>query len=395
MADSDFLHGVRVVELAGGQRPIRTIQTAVIGIVCTAPDADPAVFPLNTPVLITNTYSAMAKSGAAGTLTRTLDAITDQARPVVIAVRVEQAETEAETISNVIGGVAANGRRTGMQSLLDAQALLGVTPRILAVPQLDPLPVATELIALAKKLNAMAYLSCYGCETSQQAVAYRDQLGGREAVLIYPDFVSWDTQANADLAGYATARAAGLRAQIDHDRGWHKTLSNVLVQGATGISQPVFFDLQEPSAESNYLNSHQITTLVRQGGLKFWGGYTLDDSGLYPFENYTRSAQILRDTMAEAHLWAIAQPMHPTLVRDMIEGINQKFRTWTNGPDPYLLGGSAWYDESVNVVNDLKIGKLVVDYDYTPVPPLHTLTLQQRITDTYLMDFAARVAAGA
>ena len=158
-------------------------------------------------------------------------------------------------------------------------------PRELPNRQLRKLPVATELIALAKKLNAMAYLSCYGCETSQQAVAYRDQLGGREAVLIYPDFVSWDTQANADLAGYATARAAGLRAQIDHDRGWHKTLSNVLVQGATGISQPVFFDLQEPSAESNYLNSHQITTLVRQGGLKFWGGYTLDDSGLYPFEN--------------------------------------------------------------------------------------------------------------
>ena len=80
-----------------------------------------------------------------------------------------------------------------------AQALLGVTPRILAAPQLDPLPVATELIALAKKLHAFCYLSCWGCETSEQAVAYRDQLGGREAMLIYPDFVSWDTQANAEL----------------------------------------------------------------------------------------------------------------------------------------------------------------------------------------------------
>ena len=395
MADSDFLHGVRVVELAGGQRPIRTIQTAVIGVVCTAPDADPVKFPLDTPVLLTDAYAGMAKAGQTGTLARTLDAITDQARAMVIVVRIAQGDTEAETVSNTIGGVAANGRRTGLQALLDAQALLGVTPRILAAPQLDPLPVATELIALAKKLHAFCYLSCWGCETSEQAVAYRDQLGGREAMLIYPDFVSWDTQANAELAGYATARAVGLRAQIDNDRGWHKTLSNVLVQGATGISQPVFFDLQEPSSETNYLNSHQITTLVRHGGIKFWGGYTLDDSGLYPFENYTRSAQILRDTMAEAHMWALAQPLHPTLVRDMVEGINAKFRSWTSGPDPYLLGGSAWYDESVNTVNDLKIGKLVVDYDYTPVPPLHTLTLQQRITDTYLMDFAARVAAGA
>ena len=51
---ADYLHGVRVIELNDGTRPIRTIPTAVIGMVCTAEDADPLVFPLDTPVLITN-----------------------------------------------------------------------------------------------------------------------------------------------------------------------------------------------------------------------------------------------------------------------------------------------------------------------------------------------------
>jgi hypothetical protein len=34
---------------------------------------------------------------------------------------------------------------------------------------------------------------------------------------------------------YATARALGLRAKIDEQTGWHKSLSNVGVNGVTGI----------------------------------------------------------------------------------------------------------------------------------------------------------------
>ncbi|HGE8358469.1 TPA: phage tail protein, partial [Serratia marcescens] len=33
----------------------------------------------------------------------------------------------------------------------------------------------------------------------------------------------------------------------------------------------------------------------------------------------------------------------------------------------------------------------VLDYDYTPVPPLENLLLRQRITDQYLMNFTQNV----
>ena len=94
--------------------------------------------------------------------------------------------------------------------------------------------------------------------------------------------------------------------------------------------------------------------------------------------------------MAEAHMWAADKAMHPSLVRDILEGINAKLREMV--ADGYLLGGSAWYDDTVNTTDTLKAGKLYIDYDYTPVPPLENLTLRQRITDRYLADFAARVA---
>ena len=48
----------------------------------------------------------------------------------------------------------------------------------------------------------------------------------------------------------------------------------------------------------------------------------------------------------------------------------------------------------MNTTETLKSGKLVIDYDYTPVPPLEDMGFQQRITDKYYADFALRVATG-
>lgn len=40
----DYHHGVRVIEINEGTRPIRTISTAIVGVVCTADDADEKPF---------------------------------------------------------------------------------------------------------------------------------------------------------------------------------------------------------------------------------------------------------------------------------------------------------------------------------------------------------------
>ncbi len=75
----------------------------------------------------------------------------------------------------------------------------------------------------------------------------------------------------------------------------------------------------------------------------------------------------------------------------MLEGIKAKQREWTRLG--YLMGGDAWYDPELNSKDTLKAGKLYIDYDYTPVPPLEDLTFRQRITDSYLADFASTITA--
>lgn len=388
---TDYHHGVRVLEINEGSRPIRTVATAVVGMVCTASDADATVFPLNKPVLLTDVLTASGKAGEQGTLAKSLDAIADQASPVTVVVRVAEGATEAETTSNIVGGVTPAGQYTGLKALLAAEAQLGVKPRILGVPGLDNLAVTTELVSIAEKLRAFAYASCWDCETVSEAIAYRAGFGARELMLIWPDFVSWDTVANANAPANAVARALGLRAKLDEQVGWHKTLSNVPVNGVSGLSKDIYFDLQDPATDAGLLNAGEVTTLIRRDGFRFWGSRTCSEDPLFAFENYTRSAQVLADTMAEAHFWAVDKPMHPSLVRDIVEGINAKFRELVrNG---YLLGGECWYDEAANDKDTLKAGKLYLDYDYTPVPPLENLLLRQRITDRYLVEFAAAVNA--
>ncbi|HEI6947406.1 TPA: phage tail sheath protein [Yersinia enterocolitica] len=386
---SDYHHGVRVLEINEGARVISTISTAIVGMVCTAEDADAAAFPLDTPVLITDVLAAAGKAGKKGTLAASLLAIAEQARPVTVVVRVASGKDEDETTSNIIGGADENGRYTGMKALLDAQSVTGVRPRILGVPGLDNLAVSTALAGICQKLRAFGYISAYGCKTLSEAILYRDNFSQRELMLIWPDFLSWNTTANSTDIAYATARALGLRAKIDQETGWHKTLSNVGVNGVTGISASVYWDLQTVGTDADLLNQACVTTLIRKDGFKFWGSRTCSDDPLFAFENYTRTAQILADTMAEAQLWAIDRPMHPTLVKDMIGSINAKFREMKSAG--LIIDGACWYDDSANDKDTLKAGKLFVDYDYTPVPPLEDLTLRQRITDKYLVNFAAAV----
>lgn len=389
---SDYHHGVQVLEINDGTRVISTVSTAIIGMVCTASDADAATFPLNTPVLITRVQNAIAKAGKKGTLRAALQAIADQAKPVVVVVRVEEgtgADAEAQTLSNIIGTTDENGKYTGLKALLSAAAVTGVKPRILGVPGLDSLEVATALAPVCQKLRAFGYVSAWGCKTLSEAIDYRENFSQRELMVIWPDFLAWDTTANATATAYATARALGLRAKIDQEQGWHKTLSNVGVNGVTGISADVFWDLQEPGTDADLLNEAGVTTLIRKDGFRFWGNRTCSDDPLFLFENYTRTAQVIADTMAEGHMWAVDKPITTTLIRDIVDGINAKFRELKTGG--YIVDATCWFDEEANDAESLKAGKLIIDYDYTPVPPLENLTLRQRITDKYLADLVSSV----
>jgi phage tail sheath protein FI len=386
-----YNHGVRITEVNTGTRTLTTIATAIVGLVCTASDADATAFPLNTPVLITDVSAAAGKAGSQGTLASSLDAIGQQCKPITVAVRVAPGTTAAETTTNIIGTTLSSGQRTGMQALLTAEAALGVKPRILGVPGLDTQAVTTALATVAQKLRAMAYASCDRVATVSDALDYRDNFSARELMLIHPDFTRWDTTTSAYTSANAVAYALGLRAKIDRDVGWYKTLSNVAVNGISGLNPALSWDLLDSANDVGLLNDGDITGLIRRDGFRFWGSRTCSDDQLFAFESATRTAQVLYDTIGDGLFWAIDKGLGPQHAKDILETIRAKLRQMVSNGE--LIGADVWYDEERNTSATLSAGGLTLGYDYTPVPPLENLNLRQHITSKYFFDFSQRLAS--
>ena len=375
------MHGIKTNILTVGTRAIMPVATAIIGLVCTSTDADAEAFPLDTPVLVTDIRKAIGKAGVMGTLKPTLEAISDQANAVAIIVRVGTDADPGDQDDLVIGGTTGNSY-TGLQALLAAETQTGVRPRILGAPGLDTQEVTTELVVIAKKLRAFPYAAGIGADIAAVST-YRGSFGDRELMLIWPNW-------NSGFAGDAVARAIGLRAAIDQEQGWHKTISNVPVQGVTGVSKDIHFDIQDDATDAGTLNAAQITTLIRSNGFRYWGNRTTSDEPLWAFETSVRTSQVLQDEIAEGVRWAIDKPLTKTLIKDILDTINARFRSLA--AEGRIIGAKAWYDPALNSEVNLAAGKLTIDYDFTPCAPLESLTLNQRLTDRYYADFASLAA---
>ena len=152
-----FLHGVEVLQIDTGARPIQTVRSSVIGLIGTAPDADAEKFPLNTPVLIAR-RSEMANLGSAGTLQAALDLIYDQAGAVVVVVRVEEGNNEATTINNVRGGINnGTGAYEGVHAFLAAENEVGFSPRILLAPGFTHQRTSNGILSIAVQTQGSGY----------------------------------------------------------------------------------------------------------------------------------------------------------------------------------------------------------------------------------------------
>lgn len=385
---TDYHHGVRVVEIDEGTRPIRTIETAIIGVVGTAPDADADVFPLNEPILITGSRTKAAKldttGNGQGTLPGVMDAIFDQIAPLIVVVRVEEDNLEATQISNIIGTVDAAGSFTGLQALLAAKTKLGVKPRILGAPGFSHhQTIADELGSIAEKLRGFAYADT-PASTAEEAVTHRDLFGNKRLMLIWPGWKVWDVPSAGFVNQPASARALGLRAKLDNDIGWHKVISNIPVDGVSGLTADVDWDLQEPATKAGYLNSNEITTLIQENGFRFWGSRTCSGDAKFAFESAVRTGDILADTIAESHMWAVDKPMSQVLITDIIEGVNAKFRDLK--ARGYIVNATCYLDPELNSTSTLEAGQVWLNYDYTPVPPLEQLGFYAEITNKYLVE---------
>lgn len=387
------MHGLTITESATGVRTIARSSMAVIGLIATstavAPESQAAIdaaFPLDTPVLVTSVDAAAGKAGSAGTLKAALEAIGDEASPLVIVVRVAEGEDQAETDANVIGATDGNVY-TGLQALLAAETVVGKRPRILGAPGLDTQAVVAEMVIAARKLRAMVYAAAIGDDIAE-VTTYRGEFSARELMLLWPD-------SSPDFAGDIVARTLGLRARIDEEQGWHKTVSNVPFYGVTGVTRNVHFDLLDNDTDAGVLNDAQVTTIIRQSGYRLWGNRTTagEEQPEFSFESAVRTSHALQDIIAAAVLPFLDQPMTVARVKDLMETVNAEFRRLV--VEGKIMGAEIFFDADANTPEQLAAGRPNFRIQYTPVAPMENPQVSLVITDFYYSGFADQIANAA
>lgn len=384
-------HGLTLTESSSTTGTVKAASLGDIGLIVTSTAqngedqaAIDAAFPLDTPVLITDVNAAAGKAGSGGTMKAVLSAIADITSPIIILVRVAPGADATTTSAHVIGATDG-GRYTGLQALITAKAVVGRRPRIIAAPGLDTADVTAKLLIAAKKLRGRAYARAIGA-TVAEAITYRTPFVGRELTLIWPD-------TSATFAGEAVARACAIRALVDESVGYHKTISNVTVDGVTGLTKDIGFDLLDPSTDAGVLNDADVVTLVYgPNGFSFWGNTTCAAEGSdYTFESAVWTLYALQDIVIEVFGPYFDAPMTVALVKHLLDKANAAMAAEKTAGR--IMGATLTLATSGNTSAELAAGRPKFKLKFTPCAPLQNPSVDLEITEEFYAGFADQLAA--
>lgn len=383
-----FLHGVEVSEITSGPRTIRTTKSSVIGLIGTAPDADNTVFPLNKPVLIVGSRREAAKLGTTGTLPMAINGIFDQIGAMVIVVRVEAGEDEAETIANIIGGVdSQTGDYKGVQAFLSAESIVHAAPRILIAPGFthqrpnnQANPVISSMLVIADRLRAVIIAD--GPNTNdQEAITWRNDFGNARVYVVDPWVkIFIDSEQVVPPSPYI----AGLIARSDNENGFWWSPSNQEIYGIVGTARPVDFTLGDANCRANFLNENEVTTIIRQEGYRLWGNRSCSSDPKWAFLSVRRTADLINDSLLRAHMWAVDRNITRTYLDDVVESVNAYLaHLKALGA---ILGGQCYPDPELNTPANIAQGKVYFDFDFTPPYPAERIVFRSHLINDYIKE---------
>lgn len=330
---------------------------------------------------------------ATGTITR----IVGGAIPAKADISVDYVFSDPSkvTAADIIGGINAAGKRTGLSLLEDAYNLYGFFTKILIAPGYSTLnSVSAELITAASKYNGMALVDAPIGTTYSQAITGRGSEGtinfntsSDRAILCYPHLMVYDPSTDSNRLEPMSQRLAGGIAAKDLDKGYWWSLSNTEIKGIVGAEFNLTARIDDPNSEVNILNEKGIVTVFNSygTGLRFWG----NRSAAFPtvthmknFINVRRTADIIDESIRYASLQFVDMPISQAVIDAIVESVNQFFRKLQG--DGALLGGECWYDPDRNPQKQLESGNALFQYKFTPPPPLERITYESEITGEYL-----------
>lgn len=340
-------------------------------------------FPLGRVSVIAGSSKKAALLGSDGTLPAAVSDILNQHKALIVVARIMEYEDSYEQ------EVAIDG---GLQQLADAGQTLGITPRIIIVPDFSVSDSVGAMIEMtANTVRGVGYIDSQKLATPSDVVNRRQSFGGRVEILRPRVYTTSDVSGNSRPY---SACAAGLRSRIDNEKGFWWSKSNQQIFGVTGMEQTDEFIIGEMNCTANLLNGSQVSTIIRRSGFRHWGNYLCSTDPQWAFECVRRTADVIEDSIAETvQDEFVDRPIDIHLGEDIIETINGFLRTlFELGA---INGGKAWLDTELNTAENLAAGKLYINVEFAPKSPAQTITITYRINNDYTVEQFAELLSAA
>jgi phage tail sheath protein FI len=397
---ASFLHGVETIEIQKGARTIKTVKTAVVGLVGTAPIESVAAEyrTINEPTLILNEIDAVKYFGeqtSGYTIPQALQSIFDQGAGVVIVINVfdpaKHQSVSDVTIGDINGGVdTLTGKRKGMKAFEDCYSLFGYFPKTIIAPVFcEETAVVSQMKAICDKIRAIGLVDAPIGTTVQEAITGRGPEGtinfntsSDRVILCYPHLKVYDSELDTNILQPYSQRLAGVIAAKDVNKGYHWSPSNTEINGIVGVEKQLTSMINDPTSEVNTLNEAGIVTVFNSygSGFRTWGNRSAAfPASTHPtnFINVRRTADILHESVEYSMLQFIDFPIDNGLIDSISESVNAFIRTLIGRGA--LIDGKCYYNPDKNPVTEIANGHLLFDVEFMPPTPAERITFESFI----------------
>lgn len=377
-----YFHGVKHEFIDGGTRPTEVQSDESIFIACEAPNADATRFPVGQTTMIAGNRDdkMIAGLGLGDGAPKFIDGIFDQANVKVFVHRLPQGATEAETISNTIGGINPDtNKRHGLQAAFDVKQNFGIDPSLYIAPGVSQnLAVATELAAVSKKL-AGSFIVDGPNAKFEDAITYRGNFDEAHGLMIDPFVNVWDTAASAEVMEPSSARVAGIVAGTP----WWESASSRIMRGTTGPARDVDYR-GDGTSRAELMNQNGIATVVRhpQGGFKLLGGRSLSADPKFRFFKRARVMNVFARTILDQMQWSVDK----NITRRYFEAVTDSMNKWIRREVAleHIAGGRCWVEPGLNTAESMEGGEGIFDYDFVEFGEAEKVTFRAHINNGYL-----------
>ena len=411
---SDPTFGISITRIDNEPRPAVWSDMSVVGLIGTAPAANAAAFPADTPVFMYSDDAVKRTAlGASGTIPEALTLINAQlgefqVAAKVVIVRVAEGDTIPDTIANIVG----DGIATGLEAFVHAGPTLGVIPRLICAPGFtsqrngsDANAVCAALPALCAKLLAHAVVDG-PATTEQAALDWRETLSSSRLIPVDP---AVRVMNGTEVAVVPLSPAViGIGVRRDHEkqgRPFH-SWANQPVQGIVGPSRPINFSLTDGATEGQRMLSHNLGVLLRgemgvetaiaSGGFVFVGTDNAGEDDLWRFYNVTRGRDYIHLMFLRTLRFYLGRfNITGQTVQAVLNTIGFALRDLKADGD--ILGYEVKFTRDQNSPEELRQGRFTVNFAAEEAPVLRYLGIQSAryrpALDALLDDLLAQVGA--